>query len=113
MAQQAKFFEYSQNNSGGSFDIDDAKGIGPRVWIEARDAQEADSLAGRLGIYFDGCESGLDCSCCGDRWSSAWGEGSAEPEISQEYDFNWHDTVYLHRLDGSVERIKRASSAEA
>lgn len=106
MAQQARFFEYSQNNSGGSFDIDDAKGIGPRVWIEAKDAQEADSIANGLGIYFNGCESGPDCPCCGDRWSPCLEEGEVEPEISQEYDFNWHDTVYVHWLNGSVGRIK-------
>lgn len=32
-----KFWEFDQNNSGGSFDIDDERGIGPSVWIEAID----------------------------------------------------------------------------
>jgi hypothetical protein len=40
-----KFYEYRQNNSGGSFDIDDAAGIGVRVWIEATDSDHADSRA--------------------------------------------------------------------
>lgn len=109
----AKFFEYDQNNSGGSFHIDDATGIGPRVWIEAADAVEADYRAGRIGIYFNGCEAGRDCSCCGDRWSPAWDDGDVEPKISQEYDFNYHDTIYVHRLGGRIERIKRAAPVEA
>lgn len=73
------FFEYHQNNSGGGFDIDADKGIGPVVIIEADSAHAADSRAIDLGIYFDGCESGLDCSCCGDRWSAAWGDGDPIP----------------------------------
>lgn len=38
-------FEFRQNNSGGDFEIDDAAGIGPRVYIVAADADEANSRA--------------------------------------------------------------------
>lgn len=109
-----KFFEFDQNNSGGSFDTDDKRGIGPRVWIEALNTEDANARAERIGIYFDGCEDGMDCECCGDRWSPAWGDGVAEPKIDQRYAFNWHHTVYIHKIDGTIERVKgRPSRARA
>ena len=105
MAAKTNFYEFRQNNSGGSFDIDDTDGIGPRVWIEATDAKHANARALRLGIYFDGCAGGRDCNCCGDRWSPAWkDDGEDTVEVDPEYDFGWHDTVYVHHLDGTIER---------
>lgn len=103
-----KFFSFEQNNSGGSFDINDAKGIGPNVWIEAPDANEATERAKDIGIYFSGVEDGWDCECCGDRWSAPWSEdkGDDKPYVS-DYSFSWHDTVYVHRMDGTIERIKK------
>jgi hypothetical protein len=67
------FFHYSQNNSGGGW-----KGPAQHVIIEAEDCDEADSIAEQHGLYFNGCESGEDCGCCGDRWSRAW-SGDPEP----------------------------------
>lgn len=49
--------------------------------VEADSATEADERAERAGAYFNGCESGMDCECCGDRWSRAYGAGTAEPTI--------------------------------
>lgn len=103
----AKFFEFYQNNSGGSFEIDDAAGIGTRVWVEAHNANQASRLAEAIGIYFNGCADDRDCGCCGDRWSEAYGDGEETPKINEEYDFNWSDTVYVHRLDGTIERIAK------
>ena len=109
MAQ--KWFHFCQNNSGGSFDIDDERGIGPQVWIEADDADHANYRAGRLGIYFDGVSKGRDCSCCGDRWYEAWSDdGEDRPNLNQDFHFNWHDTVYAHRSDGTIERIKKGDA---
>lgn len=65
------FYHYSQNNSGGGFDIDEYVGIGVDVFVEADTAEEADAYAEDIGIYFDGCRAGLDCDCCGDRWYPA------------------------------------------
>lgn len=62
------YYLYRQNNSGGNFHYDPKTGISKEVYVEAGNAQEADNRAERLGIYFDGDG---DCSCCGDRWSSA------------------------------------------
>jgi hypothetical protein len=61
---------YSQNNSGGSFDEE----YGYATYIRAAFASQADAIAENNGIYFDGVRDGSDCPCCGDRWSSAWGD---------------------------------------
>ena len=95
------WYEYSQNNSGGSFVIRPQFGIGPRVWIEAASPEEADERALNLGIYFNGVEDGHDCDCCGDRWYPQWDDGEEYPAIDSQWDFNWHKEVYLHPLEGS------------
>lgn len=102
---ETKYFHFRQNNSGGSFDIEDADGIGVEVWIEALNADDACRRAESIGIYFDGCEYGRDCDCCGDRWHRPWGDGYDASEIDQKFSFSWHGTVYVHHMDGSIERI--------
>lgn len=62
------WYEFRQNNSGGSFDFDADRGISVHVIVQADDAEEANYRANRIGLYFDGCETGDDCECCGDRW---------------------------------------------
>lgn len=63
------FFEYSQNNSGGH--MSQSGGLASNVYIEATDARESRYKAKSLGIYFNGCDKGRDCGCCGDRWHKA------------------------------------------
>lgn len=63
-----KFYEFRQNNSGGKFVTDDK--LCKWLFIEADDEKEANDKAKEMGVYFNGCEDGKDCSCCGDRWSS-------------------------------------------
>jgi hypothetical protein len=63
-----KYYTFSQNNSGGSFD-----GSYHYVIIEAPSPEAANEIAVNLDlpdvdIYFDGCSDGRDCPCCGDRW---------------------------------------------
>lgn len=65
--KKLQLYEFNQNNSGGSFTVD--KKLCHRVVIEAYSYDEAREKAEDLGIYFDGVSLGLDCSCCGDRWS--------------------------------------------
>ena len=60
------YFFYRQNNSGGWFDTDDK--VCMCVIVEAQDAEHANAFAESIGIYFNGCDSGDDCECCGDRW---------------------------------------------
>jgi hypothetical protein len=71
----AKYYRFSQNNSGGSFVINDS--VAHHVIIQAHSAQEANNRAASIGIYFDGCEKGRDCECCGDRWSAQWDDDDA------------------------------------
>lgn len=59
------FYEFRQNNSGGSFTYDELSGVSVTVLIEADSPQEANIRAESIGIYFDGYG---DCSCCGNRW---------------------------------------------
>jgi len=62
------WYEYRQTNSGGSFDF--TTDLGQYVWVEARNASEADGYAQYIGIYFDK-DYNIDCDCCGTRWSPA------------------------------------------
>jgi len=61
-----KFYELSQNNTGGSFDVDSK--LCHRLVIEAGSEEEALSIAEDLGCYWYGVDNGNDCPCCGDRW---------------------------------------------
>ena len=55
------FYEFNQNNSGGSFEVDDK--LCHRLIIEAKNYEEAENIAFSLGVEFN-----TGCSCCGDRW---------------------------------------------
>jgi hypothetical protein len=75
------FYNFNQNNSGGKFHIDVGQGITLEVIVEANDAREANQLAERVGIYFDGCNNERDCGCCGDRWYQVYDDqGTARPD---------------------------------
>ena len=62
------FYEFTQNNSGGTFVVDDK--VCHRLFVEADNEDEAYSIAKSLGCYWDGVAKGIDCPCCGDRWYS-------------------------------------------
>jgi len=66
---KTKFYKFWQNNPGGIFDTD--KNLCHVLFIEALNAGHANQIAQKLGVYFDGCSDGTDCSCCGDRWDEA------------------------------------------
>lgn len=106
---QTKLFKFGQNNSGGNFVIDDVRGLGPNVYIEAVDHNHANSRAEDVGIYFNGCDDGRDCDCCGDRWHTAWKEDGLDGIEINHYTFGWHDTIYIHRLNGTIERIVKGA----
>ncbi|WP_339273797.1 hypothetical protein MKY59_21630 [Paenibacillus sp. FSL W8-0426] len=75
------FYTFSQNNSGGSFKRDDH--VCEYVIVEADSAKDANTKAEEVGIYFNGCDDGTDCSCCGDRWYEQWNDsdGTELPSI--------------------------------
>lgn len=125
------FFHYSQNNSGGSFDFDRERGITHHVVIEANSADDANERAEAIGLYFDGCDAGIDCDCCGDRWYAKWenSAGYAEPTVygqpafEVEHHTRWmapNPEVVIHYADGRIEweptngrppRVRRADAA--
>lgn len=86
------YFTYTQNNSGGSFTLPAKYVI---VW--AKNADEANDKAEEAGLYFDGCSSGFDCSCCGDRWYRSWEDGTKTPKIydqpAKSYVDNWNQIL--------------------
>jgi len=84
-----KWFTFRQNNSGGNFIVDND--VDAYVIVQAHNADEANQLAQRIGIYFNGVDDGIDCECCGDRWDKAWvtegtegTEGTDEPMVYGE-----------------------------
>lgn len=108
-----QWWEYRQNNTGGSFSYDPQSGISVNVYVQARDPSEADFRAKEIGLYWDGCDSGQDCSCCGDRWypQSYYGTPVEDvpppdkvwaPEFSyaSKWIANGYET-FVHNYDGS------------
>ena len=112
----AQFYHFRQNNSGGDFTIDDIIGIGPHVYIQANSVEEAMERAEKLGIYFNGCDSGRDCSCCGDRWSEPWDSDASDlvviDDLVREYFFMWHEKIYVHPLEGPFVAMNRDGDIE-
>ena len=108
MSDNNKFWCFNQNNSGGSFVIDAARGLGHYVIVEASNVSDAHDRALRIGIYFGGPD---DCPCCGDRWHPAYGrEGDALPSVYGTPVWGkttiFEETLaFIHYLDGTVERV--------
>lgn len=101
------WFHYRQNNSGGYWD-------GPvNVLIEARDGDDANRIAVQhpdSPVYFDGCSSGRDCSCCGDRWFRQWsGDGDPLPSIwGTPFDYSGDPDTIVIALDPDPASDQRA-----
>lgn len=90
------FYNYSQNNSGGSF-----YGV-TEYWIEADSPDEADDIAEMsTDIYFNGCDTGMDCSCCGDRWYRTESYAAAEEPLYRDIpvDENLVENIAQKALD--------------
>lgn len=107
---ESKFYTFNQNNSGGSFLKDDTTGLTHYVCIEAMDADKANEKAESIGIYFNGCEYGMDCGCCGDRWYPVdESDGEHIPSIygkPLEYkDDFFTDYYFVHYTDGHFEKF--------
>jgi hypothetical protein len=110
------FHDFNQNNSGGGFDFDKRSGITHHVIIEGRDIEQIIERAENIGIYFNGCETGQDCECCGDRWCKPWSSECREvptvygQEVGADKPFKgylWCDKedmtdVCIHYLEGRI-----------
>jgi hypothetical protein len=107
------FFEYSQKNPGGAFDVDHKRGISRIVIIEADSADEANRKAEGIGLYFDE-EDG--CSTCGERWYEVsdrdaesvpchYGEPIQDVIWDGTHDYKWirgGAEAYVHFKDGLI-----------
>lgn len=97
------FYDYRQNNSGGSFYLDET--VGHSVIVEAEDYEQANKRAKEIGLYFDGAG---DCPCCGNRWYAKRGrsEGDETPSIYGEPigEYQWlswgREVTHVYFLDG-------------
>lgn len=78
VARTPKFYSYRQNNSGGVYELPAVT-----VVIQAKSIDHADERVQEIGVYFDGCSTGRDCSCCGDRWFGAWSDEG--DDVPSEY----------------------------
>lgn len=96
------FYEFDQNNSGGKYHSDDK--LCHRLIIEADSLEEAEEKAFDMGVYYDGCNDGRDCPCCGDRWYgpqemdfpyrySSFGIAEAK-EIAKKHNANYEKTTW-------------------
>ena len=110
------FYHYNQNNTGGSFDVDE--NLTQHVIIEADSGDEADEKLIELGGYFNGCEEDLDCPCCGDRWYPQWSDDATEsPEVygksPEDYVNDKNSTIWcdpeiiVHYKDGRKAKYGR------
>lgn len=61
---KTKWYELTQNNSGGIVDINDFVSLS--VFIEAIDEDHMFERFRKAGIFEN---SSYDCPCCGDRWN--------------------------------------------
>jgi hypothetical protein len=99
-----KFYNFRQNNSGGHFEHDSFSGIGYVVCVQADSEEQAIARAESIGLYWDGCDKGLDCDCCGDRWYSGYPDAHDEPTLGgKPLAGGWGIPSYIHYLDGTVE----------
>lgn len=92
------YYKYQQNNSGGDYiqneDVDEV------VIIEASSAEEANSIAESVGIYFDGCATDTDCACCGDRWYRTYeDDGLEDLEVFLQ---NFQGKLYIYTEKGKT-----------
>lgn len=78
----SNFYHYGQNNSGGSHIVNNK--VAKNVYIEAENVEQANEIALSIGIYFDGCSKGMDCSCCGDRWHAPYSAIETPKEFIEE-----------------------------
>lgn len=115
------FFTFDQNNSDGKFHINNTLAVS--MIMEANSAQEANSYAEGIGLYFNGSITGIDCKMGGDRWSAQWVNepGTEEPVIDEipvnVFNCRWTQRggIYcrVFKLDGSVDEYIKGKHATA
>jgi hypothetical protein len=110
---ETKFYTYSQNNSGGYFELNKKDGIAEYVIIEAKNAKQAHNTASDLFASYSNY-----CECCGERWSyyADDEDGRDEPTIYSEparkqieenmaKKSSFRTSAAIHHYNGDVEWI--------
>ena len=92
------FYTYRQNNSGGVL-----CGDYRYVIIEADSADVANRIAEEHDVYFDGCLTGVDCPCCGDRWDRADEYDAEDKPLVYGQEIDPENPVYADSLYGQEE----------
>ena len=92
MKNNLKWFEFEQNNSFGYFEVNDK--VCSRLFIEAESFEKAKLKAEELGCYWDGVLKGIDCPCCGDRWSDYAWEVEIKKMRTKGYEVYVFDNIY-------------------
>lgn len=72
----SKFYEFTQNNSGGYLDLDDK--VTHRIFIEAKSEKQALEKFKPMIV-----SQSPSCPCCGDRWNIDWNEYINLDEINK------------------------------
>lgn len=101
-ARPLLWFHFDQNNSGGSFVVDE--NVCEDVFIQAHTAAEAIAKGEE---FMDNSDS---CPCCGNRWSFYVDDRDGQP-VPMRYDvpaeaeepMYFHKNYKLHFYDGHVE----------
>lgn len=86
------FYKLEQNNSHGYFEVNDK--LCHRLFIEADSAEDACLIAEELGCYWDGVDGGVDCPCCGDRWSRYADEVDVDRYRKEGYELTVFDGIF-------------------
>ena len=93
---ETRFYEFSQNNSGGFFDVDE--NVCHRVVIEATDADHAQRILEPMIENQSG-----SCSCCGDRWTAY---DADVIDLSHWKEKGYPVSVYSHYNDAEARWFK-------
>lgn len=97
----ALWYEFDQNNSGGSFDRGDF--VSDVVFIQAMNYEQASDIMQEM---IDKDQSWYSCECCGDRWSFYREKGYEVPtrygkEVTKGVDlFSSNGYILFHGLNG-------------
>ena len=99
---ETKFYEFSQNNSGGHYDVDE--NVCSTVLVEAIDESHAISKMEKFTENGSG-----SCYCCGERWSLY---SPDEVEYSDEWKpymgiCTTNPAAIIHFIDGAKKLIPK------